>query len=97
MIIAIDASGAVTLQEAGDFRGFKVTSALADKGRLAAALSGVGRYDGEHAWISRNWLVGQGAAHGAAWQAGFDRMLAFAQSKGWVENDAIRAHIETAG
>jgi hypothetical protein len=26
----------------------------------------------------------------------FDKMVAFAQSRGWVEADAIRAHVETA-
>jgi hypothetical protein len=96
MIIAIDAAGAVTLQEADNFRGFKVTSA-ASKDTLAKALASVGRYDGEHAWISRVWLEQQGASYGASWKSEFDKMLGYAQSKGWVEDDAIRAHIEATG
>ncbi len=96
MIIAIDAGGAVTLQEADNFRGFKVTSAVSGKDALAKALASVGRYDGEHAWISRAWLEKQGASHGASWKAEFDKMLGYAQSKGWVENDSIRAHVEAA-
>ena len=95
MIIAVDASGKVALKEADNFRGFKVVSALSDKSRLGEALRIAGRYDGEHAWIAKAWLVEQ-APKGANWRGDFDKMVAFAQSKGWVEADAIRAHVEMA-
>jgi len=95
MIIAVDASGAVSLQEADNFRGFKVVSALPDKTRLGAALEAAGRYDGEHAWITKTWLIAQ-APKDPSWRAEFDKMVAFAQSKGWIEGDAIRAHVESA-
>lgn len=97
MIIAIDAIGNVTLNEATDFKGFKVTTAKTDNAFLTEALSVAGRYDGAHAWISQDWLIKQGTAHGASWKEGFDKMAAYAQSKGWIENGAIRAHVEMAG
>jgi hypothetical protein len=96
MIVAIDASGTVTLEEPDNFRGFKVTSAIADRERLAKALTPAGRYDGEHAWISKDWLIANGGTN-AAWRDGFDKMIGFAQSRGWIEGNAIRAHVEMAG
>jgi hypothetical protein len=57
MIIAVDGSGAVSLTEAENFRGFKVVSALSDKTKLGEALKAAGRYDGEHAWITKAWLI----------------------------------------
>jgi len=93
MIITVDQTGAVSLTEADNFRGFKVASSLADPAALGQALRAAGRFDGEHAWIERSWLVAQ-AGGGAEWAAGFEKMMAFAQSKGWVADDAIRAHIE---
>lgn len=97
MIIAIDSSGNVSLTEATDFKGFKVTTPNSDGAFLAKALGPAGRYDGSHAWISQDWLLEQGKAHGAAWRDGFDKMAAYAQSKGWIENGAIRAHVERVG
>ncbi len=97
MIIAIDKSGTVSFNEATDFKGFKVTAPNTDSAFLTKALSAAGRYDGSHAWISQGWLIEQGKAHGAAWREGFDKMAAYAQSKGWIENGAIRAHVEMAG
>jgi hypothetical protein len=95
MIIAIDASGKVSLTEANNFRGFKVVSSLTDNAKLGEALKAAGRYDGEHAWITKAWLI-QHAPKDPNWRSEFDKMAAFAQSKGWVEGDAIRAHVEIA-
>jgi hypothetical protein len=94
MIIRIDASGAVSLKEATDFKGFKVTTPNTDGGFLAKALAVAGRYDGSHAWIAQSWLIEQGKTHGDAWREEFDVMAAYAQSKGWIESGAIRAHVE---
>ena len=63
---------------------------------ISSALASAGRYDGEHAWIEQGWLTRQGEAYGSAWREGFDKMAGYAQSKGWIENGAIRAHVETA-
>ena len=82
------------MQEATDFKGFKVTATNTDSAFLTKALAATGRYDGSHAWISQSWLIEQGTAQGAAWREGFDKMASYAQSKGWIENGAIRAHVE---
>lgn len=95
MIIAIDPNGNVALNEVGDFKGFKVTTPNNDETFMTRALAAAGRYDGTHAWISQDWVIAQGAGHGPAWRDGFDKMAAYAQSKGWIENGAIRAHVET--
>ena len=95
MIIAVDASGKVSLTEADNFRSFKVVSLLADKAKLGEALKSAGRYDGEHAWITKAWLIAQ-APKDPNWQTEFGKMVSFAQSKGWVQGDAIRAHVEIA-
>jgi hypothetical protein len=97
MIVSVGHDGAVALDDPENFRAFKLVSATPDAAALAAALSGIGRIDGAHAWIDETWLRAKGADYGAGWEAEFDTMLAFAQSKGWVENGAIRAHIEQAG
>jgi hypothetical protein len=95
MIIAVDAAGKVSLTEASNFRSFKVVSLLTDKAKLGEALKVAGRYDGEHAWITKAWLIQQ-APKDPNWRGEFDKMVAFAQSKGWVEGEAIRAHVEVA-
>ena len=87
----------MSLTEATDFKGFKVTTPNTDSAFLTTALTAAGSYDGSHAWISQGWLIEQGKAHGAAWREGFDKMAAYAQSKGWIENGAIRAHVEKVG
>lgn len=53
--------------------------------------------DGEHVWLD----IGAARASGAAqqddgWLAGFDGMIAFAVSKGWVDATGthVRAHVE---
>ena len=46
MIIAIDLSGKVALNEATDFKGFKVTSVNTDGAFSTKALSTAGRFDG---------------------------------------------------
>ena len=75
MIIAIDASGKVALNEASDFKGFKVTTPNTDSAFLTKALAAAGRYDDSHAWISQSWLIDQGKAHGAAWREGFKHAM----------------------
>lgn len=67
---------------------------------VAAALAGLGLLDGEHAWLGIEALrraAGAAVPDGAraAWETGFDGMIAFATSKGWVADGAVRAHLES--
>jgi hypothetical protein len=52
----------------------------------------------EHVWIRVGELRELAAAAGVGpeWQAGFDAMLEFARSRGWVDETerAVRAHVE---
>lgn len=65
----------------------------------AAALEGLGELsdDGEHVWLDVDRLRALASRAGVepGWDAGFDSMVAYAESKGWLDsNRRIRAHIE---
>jgi hypothetical protein len=96
MLVRVAADGAVTLEEADNFRRFSVGAAPGAP--LARALEGIARLEGEaHAWVSPAAL--RRLAPQAAqpdWEEGFGQMLAYAASKGWTDAEgAVRAHIET--
>ena len=59
---------------------------------LAARLGELGRLDGDHVWLSVEHLRQAGPAD-PGWAEGFDGMIGYARSKGWVEGDAVRAHV----
>jgi hypothetical protein len=65
---------------------------------LAIVLGAMGRLEGEHVWVSPDWLhAASGLAADPDWAAGFGKMVEFAAKQGWVkEAGAIRAHIECA-
>jgi hypothetical protein len=65
-----------------------------DRAAAALAAAGLGRVDGDHAWLDAGALRAAGDGS-AAWATGFDGMLAYAASQGWVSADgaAVRAHI----
>ena len=99
MFIAI--ADTITLEDAGNFREFHV----AIDGDVAAA---VAAFDGRataserdnHLWIDIA-LVQElaGDAVDAEWQSQFDGMLAYANSKGWIDEAAnrVEAHIQPPG
>ena len=91
----------VGLAQAEDLGSFKVLAKAPepDEQRLAQALEGVGRAapDG-HAYIDVDAvrrLAGERAGD-PAWNADFEKMLAYAGSKGWMDDSgtAIQAHVE---
>ncbi|MDE0117083.1 MAG: hypothetical protein OXT07_10745 [bacterium] len=100
MFIAI--AGAITLEDAGNFREFYV----AIHGDVAAAVEA---FDGRaaaserdnHLWIDIAFVqeLAGAAAADAEWQAQFDGMLAYASSKGWINEPAnrVEAHIQPPG
>lgn len=88
----------VSLEDADNFKAFKVVAATASDEALRTALAeaGAGRLDGEHVWVSADWLRAQ-AGGSAEWGKNFEGLLAFAGSKGWLDDQgAVRAHIERA-
>ncbi len=97
MIIRVGAAGAA-LENVDDLKSFKVVAAR----DAAFALGDAGRRDGEVVWVSEAWLRRSTANQPQEWRDGFEKMVAFARSKGWYseaqngEPAAIRAHIEWA-
>ena len=88
----------VSLEEADDFTRFHVVCEHdADvSSALQAAGWGTADPDGD-AYISVDALRTAGrSAGGSDWQDGFEKMLAYAQSKGWLDEagTAIQAHVE---
>jgi hypothetical protein len=99
MIVAVSEDGGVVLREADDLKAFKVM-ATCKEAELARLLAPAGDLDGAgHAWIRRDWLVRNGRPDDPAWLEGFDKMLAYAKDKGWVDaaRDSVRAHVEYVG
>ena len=82
MYIEIDASivpATTHLHQADDFTSFKVVVRAA-----------------EHAWVPVQSLERLAAdrAVDPEWRRGFDAMLDYARQHGWVQDGAVRAHIE---
>jgi hypothetical protein len=95
-VVIIVRDNAVTLADADDFKGFKVVVESGD----GSGLFSVGRLaHRDTAWISANAVrtLAAGAAT-PAWEEGFAAMLAYAETKGWLDGAGdIQAHVEWAG
>lgn len=69
---------------------------------LARATADIGGldHDGEHLFVARGALrslAGERAVS-AAWMEGFDAMIEYAESKGWVDSEGrVRAHVQWEG
>ncbi len=92
---------AVSLAEPDDLASFKVLARGqdGDDPSLAEALEGVGTLaDDGHAFIDVDAVrrLAGDRAQDPAWREGFDKMLAYAGSKGWMDESgtAIQAHVE---
>jgi hypothetical protein len=101
MIITVDLSGpegVVGLDDPSDCKRFHLSAqGEKDESRLARALTeaGVGRIEGGDAFISVDAIrrLAEGRVT-AAWDEDFDQMLGYAKTKGWLQGDAIQAHVE---
>lgn len=99
MLIAI--ADTITLEDAGNFREFHV----AIDGDVAAAVAAFGGRAAaserdNHLWIDIEFVQElAGDTADAEWQAQFDGMLAYANSKGWIDETAnrVEAHIQPPG
>jgi hypothetical protein len=83
----------VTLDEPDDFKGFKVVVASGD----GSGLFSVGRLaHRDTAWIKAEAVrTLASAAVTPEWEEGFAAMLAYAQTKGWLDDSGdIQAHVE---
>lgn len=90
----------VSLQEPADCKRFHLVVVNgADPVMVFGALvdAAAGRLEGDHAWITVDSVRRMAAGHvGPQWDADFEGMLAFAASKGWLDEagGSIQAHVE---
>jgi hypothetical protein len=100
MFVKVYADHSVTLEEAENFRAFKVvltgSPAILDTARKA--LAGIAELpDDKTAWVSEAALRRfAGVAQDAAWQQNLSAMIEKAKPHGWIDEarKAIKAHIE---
>ena len=98
MIVHVHEDSSITLDDPNTFTAFSVLAPGRESAQIAAAFGADAEADGdEHVWIAISRLHALGEKHGDAdWRKGCDGMLAFATSKGWVDEarQLVRAHIE---
>lgn len=87
-------AGAPTVEDVQNLRQLHVELDGVDEETGAAALaeSGLGTLEGDHVWLSIAGLRAAGE-HTDAWRGGFDGMIGYARSQGWVNGGRVRAHI----
>ena len=101
MIIRLSPDSTPRLDEADNFRAFKIVApAIMDRAALTNALGTLGRLDASadtHAWIDEAALRKlANRPDDKAWHEGASAMLDYARRAGFIdaETGAIRAHIE---
>lgn len=95
MIVVVSQDG-VDLEEPDDCSAFHLVGRDVGPDEVQGAVSGIGAFDGEHAWIEQEVVrtLAEGSV-GEDWDDRFDAMVTFAIGKGWVDAEGrIRAHVE---
>lgn len=84
------------MSEPANLRGLSVELRSCDASRADSLLGDLGNVDGEHVWLD---IVGLKAlsplASDTEWAEGFDGVMKYAESKGWIDDAGtrVRAHI----
>lgn len=98
MYVEINAKQPATLRDLTNLGELAVKAHAVDDSHIQATLgaSGLGLLDGDHAWLQVSMLHAAGVDIGAEWEQGFNGMIDYARSRGWVSEDGItvRAHVE---
>ena len=103
MIVHVHHDRSITLDDPNGFDAFSVRAPGLALDDVVAAFEGdamaADEPSGEarHVWITIARLHALGAEHGAPdWRSGCDAMIAFAKSKGWLDETgrSVRAHLE---
>lgn len=96
MRVTIDAHGEARLEEPEDLKSLSVVTSLSDDalGTRVREIA-LGRPDPPgHVWLVPSALVALAGPRDADWGAGFAAMVAYADSKGWVDaSGRVRAHV----
>ena len=90
---------AVSLRDEDDLTRFSVRAPKSSSAELIAsslARAGAGRLEGDEAAVSIQWLRRCTASRPAQWHGEFERMLAYAAARGWMDpaGEAVTAHLE---
>jgi hypothetical protein len=96
MRINIDhATNKAVLQDADDL---KRLDATVIGGTGPTEIAGIKRRDGEHIWFGIDELEALAGQQLEQWHADFRKMIAYAESKGWVDDElnAVRVHTAPA-
>lgn len=95
MIVLVDGgSGSVTMADAENLRSLSVELRSCSVEQAAALLAEIGRVDGDHVWLDIARLRALSPrADDAAWSAGFDDVMRYAASQGWIDGSLVRAHL----
>jgi len=100
MFVKLSAAKKITLEDANNFRTFKLViegrpSAIDDVRRALAGTAGL--VDKDTAWVSQAALRSRAeVAQDKDWQQQFDAMIEKAKPHGWIDErqKAIKAHVE---
>jgi hypothetical protein len=86
--------GGSTVEDVQNFRQLHVELDGVDDSAAAAAIAdaGLGTLDGDHVWVEIPALRDSGEGTDA-WRAGFDNMIDYARTKGWVDGTRVRTHL----
>jgi hypothetical protein len=99
MYVKVDDTQSVKLCDEDDLMRFSVQvpkDSSAEMISNSLAHSGAGRLEGDGVAVDVNWLRLHTASRSQQWHGDFDRMLAYASSRGWMSatGDAVIAHID---
>ena len=98
MIVRVLPDSTVVLEDPDTFTAFHVEATGLDDDTLLAAFGGDAASAGPgELWLGIDRLRALGDVHGGPdWRTGCEGMLAFAETKGWIDSTGtrVRAHVE---
>jgi hypothetical protein len=97
--VKVENAESVTLCDEDDLTRFSVQvpkDSSAETISSYLAQTDTGRLEGDEAVVSIEWLRRRTASRSQQWHGDFDRMLAYASSRGWMDStgEAVIAHVE---
>lgn len=97
MLVVVDGgSGSVVLEDAENLRALSVELRSCSPADAADLLADLGHFEGEHVWLDIARLRDLSPlADDPEWTAGFEGVMSYADSKGWLDasRSRVRAHV----
>lgn len=97
MIVAITADTGLVVEQKHDLKALAVQARGVSTDDVDHVLTstGLGRLDGEHAWLSIAELRDHARIDDPEWDEEFDAMIDYARSQAWLDESgtAVRAHV----